>query len=98
MSSEKFTAPAYLMIGGRKIRVILDDDLDDHGMYVHDTKKISINPTKEDPLATLLHEAVHAALAVGGLSEILEDKLEEAVCRAVELIAPNIYFRPTKTK
>jgi len=86
------------MIGGYKIRVVLDEEMDEHGLYYHDSRKIVINPTKEDPLASLLHEALHAALAIGGLSEILDGKLEEAVCRAVEMIAPNIYFKAKKTK
>lgn len=93
-----FEAPKSLLIGGRKIKVILDDEIDEHGLYYHDTKKIVINPTKEEPLASLLHESIHAALTISGLSEALGDKLEEAVCRAVEMIAPNIYFRTPKKK
>ena len=97
-NSEKFTAPSHLIIGGRKIRVVLNEEMEEHGLYYHDSRKILINPTKEEPLASLLHESIHAALAIGGLSEILDDKLEEAVCRAVEMIAPNIYFKAKKAK
>lgn len=91
-----FEAPKSLYIGGRRIKVVLDEDMDDHGLYYHDLRKIVINPTKEDPLASLLHEAVHAALTIGGVAEVLGDKLEEAVCRAIELLEPNIYFKPSK--
>lgn len=93
-----FEAPKHLMIGGRKIKVVLDAEIDEHGLYYHDSRKIVINPTKEEPLASLLHETIHASLAIGGLSEVLGDKLEEAVCRAVEMIAPNIYFKSNSKK
>lgn len=88
-----FKAPKHLTIGGRKIKIILDEDIDEHGLYYHDARKIVINPTKEEPLASLLHESIHAVLTISGLAEVLDDKLEEAVCRAVELLAPNIYFK-----
>jgi len=92
----EFKAPKSITVGGRRIKVLLDDDIDEHGLYSHDSRKIFIDPTKDEPNASLLHEACHAALAVSGLSEVLGDKLEEAVCRAVELLAPNIFFKMKK--
>lgn len=93
MSSEKFTPPKYVMIGGRKILIKLNDEIEEHGLYCHDLRRIEINPDKNEQVATLLHECVHAALTVSGIAEILGAQTEEAVCRAIEMIAPNIDFK-----
>ncbi len=71
----------------------MNDEIEEHGLYIHDLKRIELNPNSKEPVETLLHECIHAALAVSGLGEVLGDKIEEAVCRAVETVAPNIYFK-----
>lgn len=95
MNSE-FKPPKHVHIGGRKIIVKVTEDIDDHGQYCHDLKRIEINSSKNEQVATLLHECVHAALTISGLAEVLGANTEEAVCRAIELIAPNIYFKTPK--
>lgn len=97
-SKSDFKAPTSIKVGGRNIKIKQDIDCDDHGRYYHMQKLIIIDPDKEDPHASLLHEAMHAALAVGGLSEMLDPKLEEAICVAVEMLAPNIYWKMPKKK
>lgn len=98
-SKHDWKGPKTLKIAGRTIKVKQDLDCDDHGRYYHMQKLIIIDPDKEDPHASLIHEAMHAALAAGGLTEILDEKLEEAICCAAELLAPNIYWKvPKKSK
>lgn len=97
-SKTDWKGPKSLKIGGRTIRIKQDVDCDDHGRYYHMQKLIIVDPDKEDPHASLLHEAMHAALAVGGLSEMLDEKLEEAICVAAEMLAPNIYWKMPKKK
>lgn len=93
-----FKAPASLQIGGQRIRVILDESIDEHGRYYHRQKAIVLDPDKEGVNATLIHEAMHAALAVSGVSNLLDSRLEEAICVAAEMLAPNIYWKMPKKK
>lgn len=97
-SEFEFEIPRNLPIGGRKIKVVLDPNCDDHGRYYHMQKLIIIDPDKEDPFASLIHEMMHAALAAGGLTEMLDEKLEEAICCAAELLAPCLKLRTPKPR
>ena len=94
----EFKVPKHVTIAGRKIKIILDPHSDDHGRYYHMGKTIIIDPEKEDPHATLIHEMMHAALAAGGLTEILDEKLEEAICCAAELLAPSLKLHTPKAR
>lgn len=94
----EFKVPKHVNIGGRKIKIVLDPHSDDHGRYYHMGKTIIIDPEKEDPHASLIHEMMHAALAAGGLTEILDEKLEEAICCAAELLAPCLKLHTPKPK
>lgn len=62
------------------------DSFDSYGCYVPIDRTIYINKSLEpDQIRkTLIHELIHANLSISGLSNILEDKLEEAVCTALE--------------
>jgi hypothetical protein len=64
------------------------------GEYERHECRISIDkrvPDVEFRLRTLIHEMVHAGLDVSGLTEFLEDKMEEAICTVMEqVIVPNI--------
>jgi hypothetical protein len=97
-SKSEFKVPKHVNIAGRKIRIILDPHSDDHGRYYHMQKTIIIDPEKEDPHASLIHEMMHAALAAGGLTEILDEKMEEAICCAAELLAPCLKLHTPKPK
>lgn len=46
--------------------------------------KVNASHSIEVQEATLFHEAIHAALGVAGLNEILDEKTEEAVVRCLE--------------
>lgn len=97
-TKSEFKVPKHISIAGRKVRIILDPHSDDHGRYYHMQKTIIIDPEKEDPHATLIHEMMHAALAAGGLTEMLDERLEEAICCAAELLAPSLRLYVPKRK
>ncbi len=95
--------PKSMNIGGRKVKVkavskLRVDGEDCYGAYSYWDDTIRINEDTPDAykVQTLLHEAMHAALKVTGISEFLDEKVEEAVCIAAELIAPNIVFKGGK--
>jgi hypothetical protein len=64
------------------------------GEYDRHECRISIDKKVTDVeyrLRTLVHEMVHAGLDVSGLTEILDEKIEEALCIAMEqVVVPNI--------
>lgn len=102
-SKNESVAPKSLNIGGKRIKVVVKGELEfeggtAYGLYTPSKYLIELDKNTEhkEQVATLLHEAVHAALHVSGVGEMLSGPLEEAVCRAVELIAPNIYFKSKK--
>lgn len=99
--SSKFNPPKRLKIGGRIIRVKIVENLHVDGVgkargaYQHDARIIELDDDDEEGLdcATLLHEATHAVLTTSGLADVVGAQVEEAICRAMEMLAPNIYFK-----
>jgi len=55
-----------------------------HGTMDPDARKLTISPSTNDMLATLVHEVLHAILQEAGLRNILESSLEEAIMVALE--------------
>ena len=81
-----YKPPSTITVGGMKFKVVFKD-MDDFGQMDFDKRVISIRKglSPEDQLDTLIHEAHHAALGVGGLSKILDcDNTEEALVRIVD--------------
>lgn len=85
-----------LSILGRAIRVITisNGDLDkisgtenSLGLYMDDTIYLASSLQDEARRRVLLHEATHAVLTISGLTNLIEDNLEEAICDAVEALA-----------
>lgn len=99
--------PKSIRVLGRKFRVAYRDILNAPpgtlGQTYGAENLIEISTlshdTPKDIRTTLLHEALHAALHVSGLSIYLDDRLEEALVtmltHAVEEIAPQL---PTTEK
>jgi len=75
-----------------KVITIKKKELDNlHGEYVHDAAVIYLSDDPKlakDAWPTLLHEMIHAVLAITGVNEVLGSDKEEAVCRAIENLAP----------
>lgn len=84
---EKKDLPEKINILGMTFDIELDASLDPLSYGETESKSyiIKINPLhyKERKL-TLLHECIHAALGVSGLSEIIEEKVEEAIVVCIE--------------
>lgn len=61
-------------------------DYSAYGVYVPIDRTIYINKSLEPDQArkTLIHEIIHAHMSISGLTSILDDKVEEAVCTALE--------------
>jgi len=79
-----FGLPTNVQVGGVKVKVRWKPTLDDSwGTYDHDLKTIFLSKKlpEEERLPTLLHEMVHASLAISGLNEMLTAKQEEAIVR-----------------
>lgn len=82
-----------IKILGREIQVITVPDSDLSvmadlegclGLYKGDM--IYIASSLQEPLRSrvIIHEAVHAVLSISGLTNLIEDKLEESICDAME--------------
>ena len=86
--------PKSVKVGHRNLKVVLDPSMADyHGKFDSDAGEIRLDPNKIDPVASLLHEMVHAALDVSGVACVLKnDDLEEAICVAIEMLMPNFTF------
>lgn len=82
--------PTSVVIGGRRIKVVFKEMKDTWGEYIHDKREIrmslKLKPADKNKAAweTLVHECVHACLAMAGLDHILEESTEEAVVRCLE--------------
>lgn len=58
---------------------------DCHGETDVENLEIRLNPRHASTSRiTLLHEIIHVSLGISGVSELLEDKQEEAICRCLE--------------
>lgn len=96
--SDEIKPPRSVKVLGKRIKIKIKELEDsDHGGYSHDDKTIYLSDDEDqmkDRWATLLHEMVHACLTISGVSEVLGIDREEAVCRAIENLAPLLTLRP----
>ena len=81
--------PRSVTIGGKRISVRIDKELDGWGEYHHDLAKITLCSrcldSDADTISTLRHEMLHAALAVSGMS-FSEVYSEESIVRCLDEI------------
>lgn len=80
--------PQRIKVLGEWFRV-LHMDLSEEGLFGDcdvDNRVIRIDQSLEGKSfkETLKHEKFHAMLRISGISELLGDQLEEAICRLVE--------------
>lgn len=90
--------PKTLTVLGKKLqinRVALEDC---HGAYKHDSGVIELDTALPDDKVwpILFHELVHACLTISGVAELMDIKLEEAICRSMENLSENIQLRRLK--
>lgn len=85
MSSQ--VIPQKIRILGQDITISRKDMKEgDYGEYLEYKCQININKTLgyEEAVATLVHEAIHAALHISGQSQHLSMKLEEGIVICLE--------------
>jgi hypothetical protein len=90
-----------LLVLGHSVQVRYDADLDrlnELGNFTHSPPQITIGPHRGDNpdevRSTLFHEALHAALAFSGWSELLKQigaDAEEGLVRLLESEVPKLY-------
>ena len=95
MLKKEYTPPPAIKVGGVEFKIVLKK-MSDFGDFDVDKKLIRIrqglSPTAM--FDTLMHEVAHAALAISGLSNILDDEnLEEAIVRIADYILFPTYQR-----
>lgn len=81
---------------GREIKVeycsqtrlsLLADDADALGFFDGETIFIKQSLSEKPKKRILMHEKIHAILAISGLSNMLDSDMEEAICDAMETLA-----------
>ena len=93
MPKKKTVIPPTIDVGGIEFKVVLSK-IKDFGDMDIDTKTIRVRADlkPEEAFDTLMHEVVHAALAVSGLTNILDDdNLEEAIVRMTDYLIFPLY-------
>ena len=93
MPKKKTVIPTTIDVGGIEFKVVLSK-IKDFGDMDIDTKTIRVRSDlkPEEAFDTLMHETVHAALAVSGLTNILDDdNLEEAIVRMTDYLIFPLY-------
>ena len=98
MPRKKKYAPTSIEVGGVTFKIVYKE-LDDFGQMDIDRKTIFIRKgmSNEENFDTLMHECVHACLAVGGISYVIdEDKIEEGVTRCLDNLLFPIYKKEIK--
>lgn len=85
MSSKKKTIPEVtIKLLGKTIKLRSTNNPELFGEYKADEKTIYLNLSTDDLESTLLHEMVHALLAITAQDQLLSDEQAEAVCRIAE--------------
>ena len=95
MTGKEPTLPSTIRVGGIEFKIVLKK-MKDYGDMDIDKKTIRIRTglSQEESFDTLMHEVVHATLAISGLSNILDDdNIEEAVVRVADYILFPTYQR-----
>lgn len=73
--------PKSISVGGKRIAIKVNNQIDDYGQYHHDAGCIHIGKAaledEKTTLETIRHELVHAALNISGIA--FSKKLEEEV-------------------
>lgn len=85
--------PKQVLIMGRKVKLQFCDLDGDFGQFTElpHTIKIQQGLDAATVQRVLIHEMVHAALAIGGVSEYqINAKVEETICTLMETAVPDI--------
>lgn len=76
------------IVSESKLRKVSESKPDEtvYGYYEDISRTVYLNETlqPEQLRTVLLHELMHAILSIGGVSNILSEKVEESICNATE--------------
>lgn len=84
-----------LIILGREIQIVTVPDAELHkmvdgeeclGLYKNETIYIASSLQGVARSRVIVHETVHAVLGISGLTNLIDEDLEEAVCDSVETL------------
>jgi|TARA_R110000765_G_scaffold82940_1_gene161361 hypothetical protein len=95
MIKKRYCLPSAIKVGDIEFKIVLKK-MKDYGDMDIDKKVIRIRTglSDEESFDTLMHEVVHASLAISGLSNILDDSnIEEAIVRVADYILFPVYKR-----
>ena len=82
MTGKEYTLPSTIKVGDIEFKIVLKK-MKDYGDMDIDKRMIHIREglTEEESFDTLMHEVTHAALAISGISNILDDdNIETPIC------------------
>ena len=88
MAKKEYSLPSTIKVGDIEFKIVLKK-MKDYGDMDIDKRTIRIRHglTEEESFDTLMHEVTHAALAISGISNILDDdNIEEAVVRVADYL------------
>ena len=95
MAKKEYSLPSTIKVGDIEFKIVLKK-MKDYGDMDIDKRTIRIRHglTEEESFDTLMHEVTHAALAISGLTNILDDEnLEEAIVRLTDYVLFPVYKR-----
>ena len=95
MAQKEYTLPSTIKVGDIEFKIVLKKMADFGDMDI-DKRTICIRKglSEEESFDTLMHEVVHATLAISGLSNILDDdNIEEAIVRVADYILFPVFKR-----
>ena len=86
--SKSQVLPKYVDVLGERIKIRVEPLDDNHGQFDREKMIITIDEdqTLDEIYSAYLHEVLHAAFWISGLSFLLGDKLEEAIVRMLERV------------
>jgi hypothetical protein len=89
--------PTGITIGGVPFKVTYPAKMEENQVGESDamerTIKIKANQKGDEFERTLLHEVVHAAMGISGISELFDEKIEEAIVICLENSLHSLYVR-----
>lgn len=78
--------PKHISIGGLRVKIVVVDNLEEYGNFSLDDLTINLRKSDiKEMEATLRHELMHAAFAIGGIGHCKPfEEVEEGVVRCLD--------------
>ena len=94
----RIVLPETISLLGKELSVSRKPLVDCYAEYKHDSNEILVDTKCPEHLVwgVLLHEITHAILTITGVAELLDEKLEEAICVSMENLGPIVQLVKVK--